>query len=253
MIKSLDHLLTQKRNPTKILPRSLVTLSRKFLVKELAWYVNSPENFDDPEKGRIEELYDREGITPKHAPLVSLDELYLLQGWPDAIVDMVLESFTVHENHSIPINEIVQSQLEALFPELDLEQIDQFFKYRDGNPEDEWDPTPFQSVSHFKNFLVDDLGVSEELYDQRAEELERGKMKFGVVGKLYKIVSRGSFNRVNYTLTAFVEIPVEPPKKEPKPPPGKRAPRKKGGPPKSSKKEETEILLPPKIVEIYIQ
>ena len=258
MIKALDNLLTTKKDSDEEFAKEYGDVESEFLVKELAWYVNRPGNFDDPENGRIEELYHREGVTPKHAPLVSLDELYLLQGWPDAIVDMAKDSFTVHENHSIPINEIVQSQLEALFPELDFEQIEQFFKYRDGDPEQEWDPTPFQSVNHFKSFLVNDLGIKEELYDRRAQELERAKMKFGVVGKLYKVVSTGGFNRVNYTLTAFVEIAVKPPAKKPKPPlsrrrrPGEPA---KGQKPKKSKKEKEgpEILLSPKIVEIHIQ
>ena len=139
-----------------------------------------------------------------------------------------------------------------------MEDIEQFFKYRDGDPEQEWEPTPFQSVAHFRSFMVDELGISEELYERRAEELERAKMKFGVVGKLYKIVSRGNFNRVDYTLTAYVEIPVEPPKKKSTSPRRRRDrwgrpvvnPKK---PKKDKKKEGPEILLPPKIVEIHIQ
>ena len=253
--KAIENLLIQKKESDPDFAKEYDDIEAKFLVKELAWYISQPENFDDPEKGRIEELYAKEQITPKHAPLSSLDELYLLQGWPDDIVDLVKDSLTVHETHSIPVNEIVKSQLEALFPELTEEQIDQFFKYRDGNPEEEWEPAPFQNVRDFKNLMVGELNIGEEVYDQRAEELERAKMKFGVVGKLYKIVSRGNFNRVDYILTAFVEIPVAPPKKKPKPPPKKK--NRQGGSntskQKKEKKEGPEILLPPKIVEIHIQ
>ena len=254
--KSIENLLIQKKESDPDFAKEYDDIDAEFLVKELAWYISHPDNFDDPEKGRIEELYAREQINPKHAPLSSLDELYLLQGWPDDIVDLIKDSLTVHENHSIPVNEIVQSQLEALFPELGEEQIDQFFKYRDGNPEEEWEPAPFQNVKDFKNFMVGELNISEEVFDQRAEELERAKMKFGVVGKLYKIVSRGAFNRVNYILTAFVEIPVAPPKKKPTPPRKKKGNQGSPNSPKKQKKEkkeEVEILLPPKIVEIQIQ
>ena len=255
MIKTLDNLLTSKRESDEEFDKEYGDMDPEFMIKELSWYVNHPDHFDDPEKGRIEELYAREGATPKHAPLTSLEELYLLQGWPDAIVDMVKDSFTVHENHSIPINEIVQSQLESLFPELEPEQVEHFFHYRDGDPEQEWDPSPFQNVNHFRSFMVDQLDIGEKLYERRAEELERAKMKFGVVGKLYKIVSRGNFNRVDYTLTAFVEIPVEPPKKKKSNPLLSRRQRQRNAPkpPAPKKKEGPEILQPPKIVEIRIQ
>ena len=252
MIKAIENLLIQKKESDSEFAKEYDDIKAEFLVKELAWYVNRPENFQDPEKSRIEELYAKDQVMPKHAPLTSLEELYLLQGWPDDIVDLVKDSLTVHENHSIPVNEIVKSQLEALFPELDAERVEEFFQYRDGDVGQELEPTPFENVAHFKNFLVNELNIGKEAYEQRAEELERAKMKFGVVGKLYKIVSRGNFNRVDYTLTAFVEIPVEPPKKKPTPPR-----KKKTGEGTSRKKKESkegpEILLPPKIVEIHIQ
>ena len=254
--KAIENLLIQKKESDPDFAKEYDDIDAELLVKELAWYISRPDSFEAPEKGQIEELYAREQITPKHAPLSSLDELYLLQGWPDDIVDLIKDSLTVHENHSIPVNEIVQSQLEALFPELEEEEIEQFFKYRDGDPEEEWEPAPFQNVKDFKNFMVGTLNISEEVFEQRAEDLERAKMKFGVVGKLYKIVSRGTFNRVNYILTAFVEIPVAPPKK--KPPPPRKKKNNQGNSnntkkQKKDKKEELEILLPPKIVEIQIQ
>ena len=252
MIKAIENLLDRKKESEPEFFKQYGDLEPELLVKELAWYVNRPEDFEDGERVRFEELYSREQIRAKHAPLTSLDELYLLRGWPDDIVDLLKDSLTVHENHSIPVNEIVRSQLEALFPELDEEQIEQFFKYRDGDPSQEWEPTPFENVEHFKNFLVNELDIDEEAYKRRAEDLERAKMKFGVVGKLYKIVSRGSFNRVHYVLTAFAEIPVRPPKKVRKPP--RRGGRPASRPKKdTAKKEGPEILLPPKIVEIHIQ
>ena len=252
MIKALSYLLEQEKESNPDFAEEYGDIEAEFLVKELAWYVNRPEKFNDPDRIRIEEMYAKEGVTPKHSPLISLEELYLLQGWPEAIVNLVKDSLTVHENHSIPINEIVQSQLEALFPELNEEEVQRFFEYRDGDSSQELDPNPFNNVSHFKNFLIRELNISEEAYKRRAEELERAKMKFGVVGKLYKVTSRGQYNRANYTLTAFIEIPVEPPKKEPSLPPRssrKPPPKKK----KREKKEKPEVLLPPKIVEIRIQ
>ena len=254
IIKAIDHLLTQKKESEPDFAEEYADIEAEFLVKELAWYVNRPESFNDPDRARIEEMYFKEGVTAKHSPLISLEELYLLQGWPDDIVNLIKDSLTVHENHSIPINKIVQSQLEALFPELNEEEVQRFFEYRDGDSSQDLDPNPFNNVSHFKNFLTGELNISEEAYRRRAEELERAKMKFGVVGKLYKIVSRGQYNRANYTLTAYVEIPVEPPKKEPpRPPSAPPEPLKKKQGEKKKKKEGPEILLPPKIVEIRIQ
>ena len=251
MIKALTQLLAQKKESEPDFAQEYGDIEAELLVNELAWYVNRPQDFNDPDRGRIEDIYLKAGVAAKHAPLTSLEELYLLQGWPDEVVNLIKDSLTVHENHSIPINKIVRSQLEALFPELEEEEIQRFFEYRDGDSSQGLDPNPFNNVSHFKSFLIEQLGVMEDTYKRRAEEFERAKMKFGLVGKLYKVISRGQYNRANYTLTAFIEIPVEPPKKRQPPPLGREKPNPRQKPP--PKKKTPEVLLPPKIVEIRIQ
>ncbi len=217
LVELMTELLTKKREEDDIFDELYGRLEPSLLIKELKYYVNNPNLFEDPEKGTIERMYSDEGMVPKHAPLNSLDELYLLAGWPDDIINLVKDHLSVHEVSAIVINEITDDQLRVLFPELDDIQIEEFFKYRDGDPERQEPPSPFESEVGFKNFLTGTLGLSEQNYDDRVQELNDAGLRFDTIGDLYKVVSKGSFERASYQLTAFIKMPVKPRPKE-KPP-----------------------------------
>ena len=216
LVELMTELLTKKREEDDIFDELYGRLEPSLLIKELKYYVNNPNLFEDPEKGVIERMYSDEGVVPKHAPLNSLDELHLLVGWPDDIINLVKDHLSVHEVSAIVINEITEDQLRVLFPELDDIQIEEFFKYRDGDSEIQEPPSPFESETDFKNFLTGTLGLSEQNYDDRVEELNDAGLRFDTIGDLYKVVSKGSFERASYRLTAFIKMPVKPrPKKTP--------------------------------------
>ena len=216
LVELMTELLTKKREEDDVFDELYGRLEPEILIKELKYFVNNPNLVEDPEKDTIERIYSDAGVVPKHAPLNSLDELHLLEGWPDDIINLVKDHLSVHEVSAIVINEITEDQLRVLFPELDDVQIEEFFKYRDGDQERQEPPSPFESEADFKNFLTGTLGLSEQNYDDRVKELNDAGLRFDTIGDLYKVVSKGSFERASYQLTAFIAMPVKPrPKKEP--------------------------------------
>ncbi|HAZ12414.1 MAG TPA: hypothetical protein DCY86_06460 [Bdellovibrionales bacterium] len=181
------------------------------LVKELKYYVNDPGRLTGPEYADIEGRYAEDKTRPKHAPLVSMSELYLLKGWDDPIIDLIKDNLAVHEVSILPVNEITKSQLKALFPNLTELQIEDFFKAKNGDAKEGIPPKEFNSVQDFKDFIIKELGASNDAnFDERLKEYENAGIRLGVVGKLFRVVSRGEFGRSTQTLTAYVDMPVLP-------------------------------------------
>ncbi len=244
----------------------------ELLVKELKFYVNDLKNFNDTERAEIEANYLAADITPKHAPLTSIDELYLLLGWNDKIIELIKDKLTVHEVSIIAVNELTSDQLKILFPDITDFQLEQFFKHRDGDEELQIEAKEFKSEKEFKDLVVGKLAiVDDSTYEKRKKELEQAGLKIAVAGKLYRVVSKGFFGRAEYSITAFVDLPIKPTpevKKDPK----KEAEKKKveddefkeedpDNPPidqneneDEKKKEEVPLeLLSPRIIEIRLQ
>ncbi|MBH46669.1 MAG: hypothetical protein CME71_00705 [Halobacteriovorax sp.] len=228
----------------------------ELLVGELKYVVNRPETLDDPVVGNIAAMYSDKSVTPKHAPFTSIDELYALLGWNDAIVDLVKNRLTVHEVTIIPLNEMTKDQLLLLFPEITPEQIEEFFKWRDGNAELGDEPHPFKSVDEFKNLVVSRLAVAGESdYEARIKEFADIGIKLGVAGKLFKVISKGVFNRSEFEITAFIDLPTAPEPTKPKPTPTPEPGEGEEAPPPQATPTPTPTpapmqLLEPRVIEI---
>ena len=183
----------------------------ELLIQELSFYVNPRGKFEGSYKSEIETLYSTKEITPKHAPLTSISELYLLAGWNDQIVKIMKNELTAHEVSIIPVNTLTKEQLKVLFPELSLEQADQFFKFRDGDLENEIPPSPLKSANDFKTLLTETIGgVDEQTYDKRIASFKAAGIEVGVGAKLYKMISIGKKGRAEYRMTAFIDLPKKP-------------------------------------------
>lgn len=177
------------------------------LIKEIKFYINDAHKQFEPEIAEIQAQYDADGIPAKHAPLESLSELYLLRGWDDQLVDMIKHEVTVHGVVAIDLNQITKQGLKLLIPEIDDEQVKDFFDYRD----DPKIPRPFNTLDEFKNYIVHTakiFGPAE--MDQRIDQFAEAGIDFGVHGSLFQVISTGRYQRSEYTLNAFVEIPIKP-------------------------------------------
>lgn len=216
-IDTLTQAWQQKKDNDEEFNAQYANLNITNLVRELKYYVNSPGLTGDQDVGEIENLYSSKNISPKNAPMSSISEMYLLQGWDDAIIDLIKDRLSVHEVSIIPLNQITKEQLRLIFPAITDEQLADFFKYRDGSAgsktsnEEQNDPHPFSSEEEFKNLIVGQLNiVSDPQYAERIKELEKAGYRLGVAGKLFKIISKGEYGRAQYTLVAYVDLPLKP-------------------------------------------
>lgn len=211
LVETLTSAFNDKKEEDDEFDNLYGNLEPKLLIKELKYFVNSPENFVDSEKAEIEQIYSKAEVTPKHAPMTTIDEMYLLQGWSDELVALIKDRLATHEVTIIPVNKLTEDQLEILFPNITDEQKEEFFKHRDGDTETGDPPNKFKNAGEFKALMVGTLGVvTEKDYEERAKEFENAGLKIGVAGKLYKVESIGEYNRARYRLVAFVDLPIKP-------------------------------------------
>jgi hypothetical protein len=211
LIDTLSVAMQKKREEDDLFDEVYGNLNPELLIKELKYFVNSPDFFEDVERSEIEAIYLANDVTPKHAPMSSLDELYLLEGWSDAIIDLIKDRLTVHESSVIQVNEITENQLKIIFPDMTKEQTEEFFNYRDGNEDLKEEGKEFKDSDDFKSVMVNDLAIMDSYnYDSRIKEFDKAGLKIGVAGKLFKIISIGEVNRSVYTLTAFIDLPIKP-------------------------------------------
>lgn len=229
ILQMLTEELRLKREEDNLFDQLYPTLRAEMLLKELKYYVNNPQALQDPEIPEIENIYTDAGLMAKHAPMASLDEFYQLAGWPEVVVNMVKDRFTVHEVGFISLNDLNENTLKLLFPNITPEQSEEFFRYRDGDPELGEEPKPFQAVEDFKNLIVNQLAILDATrFDERQKEFEAANLRFGVAGKLYRVKSTGSFKTATVSLTAYIDLPVKP---QPPAPPKKPNGQNQGGNP----------------------
>lgn len=229
------------------------------LVNNLKYYVSDPESLNDGSLNEAE--FSNIGISPKRAPLTSYQELYTLPGWTDELAEMIQREFTIHGAVMIDINKINDTVLQLLIPELNEDEIKNFFKYRD-DPED---PHFFNTLDDFKNYVVGQARlISTEVFNDRFAKFKAQGIKFGPSPSLFKIKSTGSIGRANYNIVAYVVLPGLPEirkvsQEQDKNPANILNPDNQLDPPptpdnesNNNKTEQITQLLEPRIVEIFI-
>lgn len=208
--KTITQMMDDKLKNDEDFHNKHANTSVELLVNELAFYVNDVNKVSGQEFAEAKNKFSQKNITPKHAPMASIEELYLLPSWDDAIVEMLKARMSVHELTSIPVNEITNADLKILFPDINEIQIEEFFKYRDGDPDKKIKASKFKSAEDFKSVVTGKLNIiSETEYQKRIQELKSAGLVIDTAGKLYKISSKGVFNNANYTIIAIVDLPVK--------------------------------------------
>lgn len=211
LVETIEQIIETESEKSEKFATKFGNVKADLLVKELKYFVNAQNDFKDVELGEIEPLYTGKGISAKHAPLAHLDELYLLQGWDDELIELLKPRLSVHQVTFIQLNNITSGDLKIIFPGITDEQVKEFFKYRDGDKEKEVEASPFNNVEEFKDAVVNKLAiVDQSTFDKRIKELNDAGLKLGIAGKLFEIVSTGKVNEATYTITALVDMPVKP-------------------------------------------
>jgi hypothetical protein len=263
-VETIQRLLKDKSDNDEEFHSKYSNLDPVYLVKELKFYVNDAAQFQDNERPEIEAKFAQKSIKPKHAPMASLDELYLLPSWDDAIVELIKDRMSVHEVSAIAINEMTIEDLKILFPAINNVQIEEFFKYRDGDPDKKIKPNKFKNAENFKAVVVSTLNiVSDSEYEERITELKQAGLTIDTAGKLYKVNSRGVYNNAVYNIVAYIDLPIkpQPPKKPKSTVPGEgqdatgQPPVKEPENPTPNDKEKPEPieLLLPRVIEMRLE
>ena len=257
IVEALQGLLKDKNDNDEDFHSKYSNLDASYLVKELKFYVNDSNKFKDAERPEIESKFSQKNITPKHAPMSSIDELYLLPSWDDAIIDLIKDRMSVHEVNVISINEITIQDLKILFPSINDIQIEEFYKHRDGDVDKKIKPNKFKNAEDFKNVVVSTLSiVSDTEYEERVSELKQAGLTIDTAGKLYKVNSRGSFNNAVYNVVAYIDLPIKPPpeKKPPKGDPNTTQGTTQGTKPKTKDDKPVPVELNlPRVIEIRLE
>lgn len=216
----------------------------KVLVSALKHYVNRKDSFTDEYTSAIESSYQSNNRFPKYAPLSSISELNLVEGWDDEIIKLIADEVTVHGAAVIDLNKISRKGLQILLPDLEPEQLDEFFAYRD----DPAEPVFFESLDDFKKYVVNQAKfITEEKFNNRITEFKKNNIEFGTLSTLFRVRSVGNYGRATYTIIADVEIPSKKPVK-------KDNEQKSTGQSstQNQKKNQPKELLAPRIVEMQI-
>jgi len=264
LVETLARLIKEKSDNDETFHAKFGNADADMLVKELKFFVNDARDFNDAQRPEIEAKFIQKNITPKHAPLSSLDEIYLLPSWDDSLVELIKDRLSVHEVSVISVNEITIEDLKILFPNINNLQIEEFFKYRDGDPDKKIEGKKFKNAEDFKNVIVGTLNITSDAdYQERLTQLKNAGLAIDTAGKLYKVNSRGTYNNGLYNIVAFIDLPIKPqPAKPKKPAPGQgqgqssevsgESPPPQGQDKKEEKPEPIE-LLNPRIIEIRVE
>ncbi len=195
----------------------------------------------------VERGFEELEITPKFGPLTSQSELYLMAGWPDDVIDLITQEFSIYPNNVIDLNKINKSMLRLLIPQIDDAQMADFFEYRD-NPDM---PRFFNTLEEFRKYITQVGRVMGEAdFDQRFEVLQKLGIEFGASPQMFRIISEGIYNRSTYTLVATVYLPKQSTGSATTPPPDETEEQKKKR--EEEAKNKNTQLLEPRIIEIQV-
>lgn len=263
LVETLARLIKDKSDGDETFHAKYGNVDAAMLVKELKFYVNDVRDYKEPD---VEAKFIQKNVTAKHAPLASLDEIYLLPSWDDAIVELIRDRLSVHEVSVIAVNELTIEDLKILFPNINNVQIEEFFKYRDGDEDKKIEGKKFKSAEDFKNVIVGTLNITtDQDYQERMTQLKNAGLAIDTAGKLYKVNSRGTYNNGIYNIVAYVDLPIKPTPAKPKkpgqgqgpgtvaPPPGEDGETPAPGQDKKEEKPEPVELLNPRVIEIRVE
>lgn len=248
----LKRLVEEKRMTDETFADRHPDLNYQEMISNLRYYISDYQSLaQDPFAGESEATFQRIPLAPKYGPLSSASELYTIPGWDDELIELIQNEFSVYPTAQIDLNKLTANMLRILIPNMNDDEIKNFFLYRD-DPEN---PKFFNTKQDFKNYIVTQARLmSEEDFDARMKMFEDKGITFSSNPNLFKVVSSGTFNRSVYTLVAYVVLPST---ADAAPTPGAPAAPTAPTPPQGTASDpnapnQTGQLLEPRIIEIQI-
>lgn len=214
-IKTLTTAIEQKTNSDEKFALQHGNIDPEFLVEELQYYVSKEEYTQNLQYlSEISTLYERTSQA-KHAPINSKSELYMLEGWGDDIVNLIINRIIIADITYLNINELNKDQIQTLFPEAQEEMINDLLLYRNGDPssenEEDQTPKPFKSVKEFQTMITEKFMVAtKEQFDDLLERLKKLGISLELSSELYLISSLATNDETSSKIEAIVSIPLVP-------------------------------------------
>ncbi len=248
----LKRLVEEKRMTDETFGDRHPDLNYQEMISNLRYYISDYQSLtQDPFAGESEATFLRIPLAPKYGPLSSASELYTIPGWDDELIELIQNEFSVYPTAQIDLNKLTANMLRILIPNMNDDEIKNFFLYRD-DPEN---PKFFNTKQDFKNYIVTQARLmSETDFDARMKMFEDKGITFSSNPNLFKVVSSGTYNRSVYTLVAYVVLPstadAAPAAGTPTPAPSPTTPA--GNSANNNSTNQTGQLLEPRIIEIQI-
>jgi hypothetical protein len=174
----------------------------------------------------------REDIKPKRAPFYSLSELHMIPPMDDQLYELFAPNLTVSTTPGINVNSMKRPTLRALIPQMTDEELDDFFKFRDSETEDNY----FKSEDDFFKYVQDKVAAfrqdPEEIRRLREALAKRG-IRLVTDETTFKITVRAEVNQAARLLEAWVTLLSQKDQGQPKdapPPAGSPPPLSGPGP-----------------------
>lgn len=208
LFKILQNAVNKKIEEDELFAEQYSDLEVQELITGIKFYISEKDAIEnDTFVPQVQTNFQNAELTPKFGPMSSMSEIHLLPKWDDAIVNLVKNEFGAHPSLMVDLNKITENMLRILIPDIDDEQIKEFFKYRD----DPKNPHYFNKEEDFKNYIVNSAALMRtEDYDERFNKFKANGLKFGPSPTLFLITSVGKKGRSEFTLKAYVTLPAEP-------------------------------------------
>ena len=147
---------------------------------------------------------------PKGGPFYSLSELRMIEPVDDRLYDLLAPNFTVSPVPGINVNTVKKETLRALFPQLTLEEVDDFYKFRDSPDQD----NSFKNEEEFFNYLGSNVAAfrnSQRAVPELKDSLKARNIRIVVDETHFRVTVQATVNQATRLLVA--DVMVVPPKK----------------------------------------
>ncbi|OFZ17925.1 MAG: hypothetical protein A2X94_12865 [Bdellovibrionales bacterium GWB1_55_8] len=147
---------------------------------------------------------ENEAIADKRAPFYSVSELRMIQPLDDALYDVLAPTLTVSPTPGVNVNTMNPFVLQALFPEMTQEEVDEFFKYRDSEEEDHL----FKSEDEFFKYISQSVSrlAGADSITQVKEQLARRNIRIVVDESNFKITVQAKVNQSTRLIEAWITL-----------------------------------------------
>lgn len=207
--KMLDNAIQQKVETDYDNRDQYSGINTEELVNNLIYYLTDPmvESISPcPGCQEATQAFNNYYIVAKKAPMTSLSELYLVPGWSHTIIELIQNNITAYGAFVIDLTEITADILKMLIPELNQNEISEFYKYKNSPESIE----TFNTIESIKKYFQRNTAHSFADFDKRVKELEKAGLQFGSSPSIFEVKSVGKVDRTTYSISAIVSLPVLP-------------------------------------------